>query len=366
MTETAGSYCDGRTSRVIAVHAWCAGGELHVRGDGIERTDPLEAITPSAPLAGVPYTLRYPDGARLRLPPDAPVGQWFPRHHRLERRVDAWERRAGFAALAVLVVGLALVVLFTWVVPAAADYGARQLPVAVDRAVGRQSLALLQTRWLEPSTLPQRRRDELQRRFRTFAAHSGDRDPLRLEFYRSPAFGANAFSLGGGIIVVTDGLVRALPDDDAFLAVVAHEMGHEHYRHTLRMVLRGSGVAIVASVLMGDVSGATLASAIPVFLLNARYSRGFEQQADTYAFHALEHAGISPLAFVRAMQALEKSHPGLRQDDRIRYVSTHPVTAERIARARQAARDFLRAGKTARPSAPTVPPPSSVAPGSSR
>lgn len=342
MTNIVAVYHDGLSSRAHAVEVRCADGMLHTFGDGVDRSDPLAQVLPSAPLAGVPFTLRFADGARVQVPADAPVSEWFPRHHRFEKRVSGWERRGSIAMLAVLVVALALIAAFGWGVPAAADYAAMHLPAAADRAIGDQTLALMRSHWLRPSSLPQARRAELQQRFRAFAARSGDTGRLRLEFYQSTAFGANAFSLGGGSIVLTDALVRALPDDDAFLAVAAHEMGHQHYRHTLRMVLRGSGVVLVISVLAGDVSGSTLATAIPVFLLNAHYSRGFERQADSYAFAALERAGISPMAFVRAMRALEKAHPELREDADAHYLSTHPVTEERIRRALAAAQQFQR------------------------
>jgi Zn-dependent protease with chaperone function len=343
VTEVAGTYYDGRSSRPHAVAVLCTGAMLHTTGEGVDRTDPLDAVMPSAPLAGVPFTLRFADGARLQVPGDAPVAQWFPRHHRLENRVNRWERRAGIVAAAVLVVALALVALFNWGVPMAADYGAMHLPQSVDRAIGKRTLGVLRAHWLAPSTLPEARRGELKKRFRDFVARTGDADRLQLEFYRSKTLGANALSLGGGIIVVTDAMVRALPDDDAFLAVTAHEMGHQRYRHMLRTVLRSSGVAVVAGVLAGDVSGSAFATAIPVFLLNAHYSRGFEAQADDFAFHALARAGISPMAFVRAMLALEKAHPELRNDASARYLSSHPVTAGRIARAKAAAQRFERA-----------------------
>ena len=366
MTQLRGSYFDGRTSRAHAVEVTCEAGTLRVHGAGIQRSDPLAQVRVSAPLDGVPFTLAYADGARLQLPPDAPVQTWFPRQHCIENQVNRWERRAGIAAASVLVVVLALVALFRWGLPAAADYAAMHLPAAVDRAVGEQSLAFLRSRVLTPSTLPEARRAELDAHFHAFAARIGDADDLRLRFYASKALGANAFALGGGTIVVTDEMVRAMPDDDAFLAVVAHEMGHQHYRHMLRMVLRGSGVAIVVSVLVGDVSGGTLAIAIPAFLLNAHYSRGFERQADDFAITALERAGISPLAFVRAMQALEKAHPELHGDADARYLSTHPVTADRIAHAEAAARRFERARKAPIATPAIVPPASTSGPGSSR
>ncbi|MGH8213858.1 MAG: M48 family metallopeptidase [Rhodanobacteraceae bacterium] len=342
MSGVAGSYYDGRSSRVHEVRVECEDASLKLRGADIERQDPLAEIRPSAKLAGVPWTLRYADGAWLQLPPEAPVAQWFPRRHRLESWVDRLERRTIVAIGSVLVVALALIALFGWGVPAAADYAGLHLPESVDRVIGRQSIGILQTRWLLPSTLPAARRADLGKRFHRFIARIGEPDDLQLRFYDSPAMGANAFALGGGIVVVTDAMVKALPDDDAFLAVVAHEIGHQRRRHMLRLVLRGSGVAVAAPVLIGDVSGASIAATVPAFLLNARYSREFEREADDFALAALARADVSPAAFVRAMQALEKSHPELRGDARIRYLSSHPVTQERIERAKAAARRFER------------------------
>jgi len=342
MSEIAGTYFDGRTSVARPVQVRHENAALHVHGNGIERSDPLASVAPSARLAGVPYTLRYTDGAWLQLPPDAPIAEWFPRRHRLETWVDRLERHAGVAAASVLVVALALVALFGWGVPAAADYAGAHLPASVDRAIGQQSLVLLQGHFLAPSTLPSQRQAELQKRFHQFLQRIGGPDDLQLRFYDSTAFGANAFALGGGIIVVTDAMVRALPDDDAFLAVVAHEIGHQRNRHMLRLVLRGSGVVVVGSLLIGDVSASSVIASVPAFLLNARYSREFEQQADDFALAALARTGISPAAFVRAMQALERAHPELRDDAGIRYLSSHPVTRERIARAQAATRAFER------------------------
>jgi len=101
--------------------------------------------------------------------------------------------------------------------------------------------------------------------------------------------------------------------------VVAHEMGYRHYRHLLRLILRGSGVAIVGSVLIDEVSGGTIAATIPASQLNARYSRQFEAQPDDFALDALMHADVSPAVYVRMMQAPENAHPKLRDAADTRY-----------------------------------------------
>jgi hypothetical protein len=42
-------------------------------------------------------------------------------------------------------------------------------------------------------------------------------------------------------------------DDDRFLAVIAHEIGHEEHRHVLRSVLQNSGVVLISVYFTGDV-----------------------------------------------------------------------------------------------------------------
>ena len=61
-----------------------------------------------------------------------------------------------------------------------------------------------------------------------------------LEFRKSPAVGPNAFALPGGTVVLLDELVAAAAHDDEIAAVLAHEIGHLHGRHTMRHVLQTS------------------------------------------------------------------------------------------------------------------------------
>jgi predicted Zn-dependent protease len=145
----------------------------------------------------------------------------------------------------------------------------------------------------------------------------------------------NAFALPGGTIVVTDEMVAAVGSDDELLAVLAHEIGHVRGRHAMRLVLRSSGLAVLLTALAGDAVGVTfLAVALPTMLLQSGYSRQFEAEADDYAFAHMKRHGVSPQAFADVMRRLEKETGGTLDDDAMmRYLGTHPATAERIRRA---------------------------------
>ena len=76
---------------------------------------------------------------------------------------------------------------------------------------------------------------------------------------------------------------------------------------------------------------------LPAVLAQAKYSRDFESEADDFAFHLLHEHAMSPEAFATVMERLETKcgcKPGV-----LDFLSTHPVTGERIKRARAAAKD---------------------------
>ncbi len=133
-------------------------------------------------------------------------------------------------------------------------------------------------------------------------------------------------------------MVDAVDNDDELLAVLAHEIGHVRGRHAMRLVLQNSGIAVLMTALAGDAVGVTfLAVALPSMLVQSGYSRQFEAEADDYAFAHLKRHGVSPQAFANVMRRLEKETGGAKDDGPVmRYLGTHPSSAERIRRAEEA------------------------------
>jgi predicted Zn-dependent protease len=86
--------------------------------------------------------------------------------------------------------------------------------------------------------------------------------------------------------------------DERFLAVAAHEIGHEVNRHVLRSVLQSSAVVLIGAYFTGDVSSAsTLVVAVPTFLLDSHYSRGLRGRSRLLCIRQLGEHGISPGRF---------------------------------------------------------------------
>lgn len=146
----------------------------------------------------------------------------------------------------------------------------------------------------------------------------------------------NAFALPGGRMVFTKGLLGLMKSDDEVAAVMAHELAHIRHRHSLRQIVSAGGPALLMRVITRDSEGALGAISVGFeFLLNQRFSRDHERDADETGFGYMMAAGMNPhamedmLAKLQSEEARLGASPGATQP-----MSSHPATAERIQRVR--------------------------------
>jgi Zn-dependent protease with chaperone function len=234
---------------------------------------------------------------------------------------------------------------FFYGVPWGAKRVAFMLPDKVLTLLADQTLASFDKTIFKPSALDEARRRELREKFTAFLHAAGDRADYRIEFRASPRMGANAFALPSGVIVITDELIKLAGDDAEIIGVVAHECGHVHHRHILRSVLQNSAVVVVLTLVTGDVSSTTaLGGAVPVFLLQSKFSREFEAESDAYAVELMQRAGVPTKHLAVMLERLEASHlhgphgeDGHGEDGGVTdYIGTHPPTRERVQAIRDA------------------------------
>lgn len=336
----AGTYFDGENGDAHAAELYRVGAShFGVAGERVTRSGAIASLAITPRLARVARTIEFPDGARMLIAHDAVIDGWFAREGRMEAFVDRLEKHAYAVAIAIVVCAATLVVGARWGIPWLSDRIADKIPPDVERTLGVEVLSNLDRFGLASTQLAPARRNELELRFDKLAHDSGGE--YTLEFRDAPRVGANAFSIPGGTIIVTDQLVHLMDDDREFDAVVAHEIGHQKYRHALRQTLRGSAVAIIAAFFAGDVSSASaVVIGVPTFLLDSHYSREFESEADRYSFELLSRDGESPHWFAEAMRNLEAQVP---DGGELAYLSSHPTTHERIAAADAAAKQFAAA-----------------------
>jgi len=332
------TYYDGRTPLGAAATLLLAGSSVKLIGAELARDFALARLRVSPRVGTAERFVALPDGGQLQCP-DSPALDRLPQEGKTEGVVAWLERRwwVALACLAVTVGGLAFG--YVYGLPAAAERVAANIPVEYERKLGEQTMA-----WLDENKLfaPSELDPEVQQTIATGFAQFTRELPLaahyRLEFRAAPAVGPNAFALPGGIVVITDELIALCESPEEALAILAHEIGHVEQRHALRHLLQDSATAVLAATITSDASSLTLAvSGLPVLLAQTKYSREFEAEADAYGFALLKRHQLSPEHFATAMEKLRADG-----DDKLErewsFLSTHPVTADRIARARAAAR----------------------------
>ncbi|MBD1583016.1 M48 family metallopeptidase [Pseudoalteromonas sp. S16_S37] len=162
-----------------------------------------------------------------------------------------------------------------------------------------------------------------------------DEQKYRLGFYRSEFFGANAFALPHGQIVVTDELILKLTQyDDALRAVLLHEIGHVEHSHSVKIAAQTAGTTVALAIVFGDLQGIVdFALGVGTTIMQQQFSQGMERQADDYALQSLLKLGYQPEHFATALEiisqgTIDDSHPWSK------YLSTHPQVKSRIEKAR--------------------------------
>jgi Zn-dependent protease with chaperone function len=317
------AYFDGKTSRRHAVELTVEAGIASVSGEA-HRQAPLDQLRVSDRVSSAARKVTFADGAYLEIIDldafsDLLASTGYA-DSLVVRMQHSWRTvlQATCALILILVLG------YLYLLPAASGWIANALPEAVERRIGGSTLDFLDDRVFSASTLPQSQQDAINNRFRTLEPPRQGAPAFQIIFRKSK-IGPNAFALPSGDIVVTDELVRLLDDDDALMGVLAHELGHLHQRHLMRRLIQVSAVGATATLLFGDVSA--LVASIPPVILDLKYSRDIELEADDYAIAMFKANGISLTKLAHTFEKLD-SQPSEFSP----YLSTHPPSKERIAR----------------------------------
>ena len=333
MPTPADWYAPGASAKVAAQFAVNDAGEAEiVCADGRRHRAEWREVTVSPRLARLPRRLEFPDGGWAEVADNDAVDRALLRSRprplvaRAARVLHFFERRLWSA---VLLLGIAAAVGITVVrvgIPAAADFAAARLPGDAVAQIGDDFYQRLRDiGWLRASRLSAAEWTRAYQVFDAVAAdlagnnHAGDAFHYRLRLHDFSFDGdddddgdgdgdanesmsiANALAFPSGLVVFTDELVTRL-DDAQLAAVAAHEIGHVRGRHTLRMLIQSASVLTLFGLLIGDVSGLTLA---PLALAQLQYSRDFETEADCFAYRYMAAKGIAWENFGEALARIE-------------------------------------------------------------
>lgn len=167
-------------------------------------------------------------------------------------------------------------------------------------------------------------------------AQESHRPQLSFEFMIVNDSEINAWALPGGKIAINRGLLLELTSEAELAAVLGHEITHATARHGAKglersILLQGGIIALGIAVKDNRYNDILVSGAsVGALLLQQKYSRGQELEADRFGIQYLAKAGYNPDAAIRLQETflrLSKDRESSRFDE---LFASHPPTSERI------------------------------------
>lgn len=330
-----GWYFDGKTSARHHVEVLFDTGGLTMTTDALRLRLIFSQLRISPRIGQTVRSIYLEDGAKIELPDNDVVDTWLhnsQQHdntliHRLERH---W----------ILVIpSLIGIIVTTWALivfgaPWMAARITETIPTSFEATMGEQTLKLLDQSYLSPSALDDAEKRRVLTLFEQMTQHVHDDFNYSLAFRKGGAIGPNALALPGGKIIITDEMVELCDDNATLGGIFAHESAHVHYRHGMKALIQGSFVILIVSAVTGDISSvSSLVSSMPVFLLENKYSRDFEREADLFATQFMLNNNIDPIPLAELFETLDHHDT---DNDVWELLSTHPLTKDRVEQLKKA------------------------------
>ena len=156
------------------------------------------------------------------------------------------------------------------------------------------------------------------------------RDEFTYEFNIIEDPSPNAFALPGGKIFFHTGMLQMMDSEAELAGVLAHEIAHAVLSHGYSKIGEAA-LTNTASSLLGDLVGkeAGMAAQVGEVLLNKKFSRDKEKQADILGLRVLDAASYSADGLYNVMEKLGQ----LQGDSNFAesLLSSHPASEDRMA-----------------------------------
>lgn len=176
--------------------------------------------------------------------------------------------------------------------------------------------------------------EEVQNYVRGIGMRIASVTPRRVDyrFYVVNSSEVNAFALPGGPVFITRALLLKMDKESELAGVLAHELGHINARHHAKFLEKTYGMSILLNILgmalhESKYSQAVMSLAqVSAGLLQLKFSRDQENEADSYGVKFAYEAGYDPRGLLSMFQKFKEMEKG----GRIEWLSTHPLPDTRI------------------------------------
>ena len=189
-------------------------------------------------------------------------------------------------------------------------------------------------------------------RIGTNLARVSDRPELPYQFVVLNNSVPNAWAMPGGKISINRGLLTELESEGELAAVLAHEIVHAAARHGAKAVERGmllqAGTLGIGMAVSGNQYSDLLvgAAAVGANLINLKYTRSQELEADYYSMHYLARAGYDPYVAVTLQDTFIKLNNQGDPNWITGLFASHPPSIERLEANRKTASLLPQGGFT--------------------
>lgn len=170
---------------------------------------------------------------------------------------------------------------------------------------------------------------------------NSDDPSLRFTFFIVENDAINAFAAPGGFIGMHSALILAARNESELAGVLAHEIAHVTQKHLVRAYDSASrlslptAAAILAAILIGTQSSEAGQAAIMTVQAGSiqqqiNFTRSNEKEADRIGMQTLARSEFDPMGMPGFFERLYQNNR-YYGDGMPSFLSTHPVTTDRIA-----------------------------------
>ena len=163
--------------------------------------------------------------------------------------------------------------------------------------------------------------------------------PYSFRFYLLKDPQLNAFSVPGGHIFLTTGIIEIMDSEGELAGLLGHEIAHVARHHISAQIEKQKkiGLATMAAALLGvlagdpTIAGAAIAGSLATAqTLMLKYSREDEDDADNYGFKYMSKAGFDPKTMIDLLDKLRR-WGSFGSEGIPAYMQTHPLSGDRMS-----------------------------------
>ena len=179
---------------------------------------------------------------------------------------------------------------------------------------------------------------------RWVASHASVDGAVQWQFIVIDTPDFNAFSMPGGYIIISSGVIDRLSSEAELAAVLAHEIVHVEQKHQVKAIEKGSMLSDLGELgfILADYNQANKGGYNANSIQNRQiakelfgvthnlYTKGLgrddELDADQKAVVLMTRAGYDPYAYLSMMQLVES----VDDDNKTLMLATHPKVSDRL------------------------------------